>query len=109
MTVRSRQLYEARAKIAKALAHPVRLLLLDALRDKDMCVNDLTELAGLDQSTVSKHLAILKEAGLVGVQKSGPMSMYSIKCQCLDGFFGCLESVLLQNLKDQQAVVGAAG
>ena len=109
MPVRSRQLYEARAKIAKALAHPVRLLLLDALRDKDMCVNELTELAGLDQSTVSKHLAILKEAGLVGVQKSGPMSVYSIKCQCLDGFFGCLESVLLQNLKDQQAVVGAAG
>ncbi len=105
MPVRSRQLYEARAKIAKALAHPVRLLLLDALRDKDMCVMEMTKLAGLDQSTVSKHLAILKEAGLVGVQKAGPMSVYSIRCQCLDGFFACLESVLRQNLKEQQALV----
>jgi ArsR family transcriptional regulator len=105
MNVRSRAVYEARAKVARALAHPTRLLLLDALRQKDLCVCDLTALAGADQSTVSKHLSILKEAGLVTVEKKGSMSVFSMQCQCLDGFFGCIESVLEQNLKAQQELV----
>jgi DNA-binding transcriptional ArsR family regulator len=48
--------YDARARIAKALAHPTRLMMLDVLADREWCVCELTELAGLDQSTVSKHL-----------------------------------------------------
>ena len=105
MVVRSKARYEVRAKIAKALAHPTRLLLLDALREKDLCVCEMTDLAGADQSTVSKHLALLKEAGLVGVEKKGAMSVFSLKCDCLDGFFGCIESDLRKNLKDQKALV----
>lgn len=105
MPVRSTQFYEARAKIARALAHPSRLLLMDALRQQEMCVQDLTELVGSDQSTVSKHLAVLKEAGLVSVRKAGSMSYYGSICDCLDGFFGCLDTVLRQRLEAQQAVV----
>ena len=105
MSVRSSEFYEARAKIARALAHPSRLLLMDALRDGEMCVCDLTELVGSDQSTVSKHLAILKEAGLVSVRKERSMSFHALQCQCLDGFFGCLDMVLRQNLEARQAVL----
>ena len=105
MPVQSSQFYEARAKVAKALAHPSRLLLLDALRDREICVCDLTDLVGSDQSTVSKHLAILKDAGLVGVRKQGSMSIYGSRCQCLDGFFGCLDTVLRQHLEAQQAML----
>ncbi len=106
MKLANRKRYEARARIAKALSHPTRLMFLDALRQKgEMCVCDLTELAGADQSTVSKHLAILRDAGLVGVRKDKSMSFYSVKCQCLEGFFGCIESVLSENLKAQQALV----
>ena len=105
MTIRPIALYEARAKIARALAHPTRLLLLDALRQKELCVGEMTELVEADQSTISKHLAILKDAGLVGVEKKGSMSVYSLRCECLDGFFGCIESVLEQNLKAQQELV----
>ncbi|MBI1355710.1 MAG: metalloregulator ArsR/SmtB family transcription factor [Acidobacteria bacterium] len=105
MPIRSSQFYEARAKIARALAHPSRLLLMDALRDREMCVCDLTELVGSDQSTVSKHLAVLKEAGLVSVRKERSMSFYASRCQCLDGFFGCLDTVLKQHIEDQRAVL----
>ena len=105
MKVRQRAVYEARAKIARSLAHPTRLLLLDALRQRNLCVCEMTEIAGADQSTVSKHLAILKDAGLVGAEKQGSMSVYSVKCQCLDGFFRCIEVVLAQNLKAQQELV----
>lgn len=105
MIRRPKTVYDARAKIAKALAHPSRLLLLDALRQKDLCVCEMTELVGADQSTVSKHLAILKDAGLVRAEKRGSMSVYSVQCQCLDGFFACIESVLEQNLRAQQELV----
>ena len=103
--LKTKSQYEARAQIAKALAHPTRLLLLDALVEKDLCVCEMTELVGADQSTVSKHLAMLKEAGLVDVEKQGAMSVFSLKCQCLDGFFGCIESVLKENLREQTELV----
>ncbi|MCP5113006.1 MAG: helix-turn-helix transcriptional regulator [bacterium] len=106
MNTAPRQRYEARAKIAKALAHPTRLLFLDALKQQgELCVCELTELAGADQSTVSKHLAILKDTGLVGVRKYRSMSYYSLKCQCLEGFFSCIETVLAENLRAQQELV----
>ena len=103
--IKTKSQYEARAQIAKALAHPTRLLLLDALQEKALCVCEMTELVGADQSTVSKHLAVLKEAGFVEIEKQGSMSFYSIRCQCLDQFFGCIESVLLQKVRTQQELV----
>ena len=103
--IKTKLQYEVRAEIAKALAHPTRLLLLDALLEKDFCVCELTELVGADQSTVSKHLAILKDAGFVVMEKQGSMNIYSIRCQCLDQFFGCIESVLRQKLQAQQELV----
>ena len=103
--IKTKAQYEARAQIAKALAHPTRLLLLDALLEKDLCVNEMTELVGADQSTVSKHLAVLKDAGFVEIEKKGSMNFYSIRCQCLDEFFGCIESVLRQKVRAQQELV----
>jgi ArsR family transcriptional regulator len=105
MSVRPLQHYEARARVAKALAHPSRLLLLDALKGRERCVCELTELVGADQSTVSKHLAILKNAGLVGTRKEGAMIFYRVTCPCLEGFFQCIESVLRENAKAQQAML----
>lgn len=97
--------YDARAKIAKALGHPTRLFLLDVLQKKERCVCDLTELVGADQSTVSKHLAVLKDVGLIAVRKERSMSFYRVTCKCLDGFFDCIESVLTENLKAQRAAI----
>jgi ArsR family transcriptional regulator len=103
----SRQRYAARAEVAKALAHPSRLLMLDALQDGQRCVCELTELVGADQSTVSKHLAVLKQAGLVDDRKDGVMTFYRLKVRCLAGFWQCIESVLKENLKTQQAAIGS--
>jgi ArsR family transcriptional regulator, arsenate/arsenite/antimonite-responsive transcriptional repressor len=90
--------YEARAKIAKAMAHPSRLLMLDLLQKKSHTVTELTAIVGADQSTVSKHLSILKDVGLVDVRREGAMSYYQLKCACLDGFFSCIETVLIADL-----------
>jgi ArsR family transcriptional regulator len=103
--IKSVKQYEARATIAKALSHPTRLLLLDALTEKDLCVSEMTELAGADQSTISKHLAILKDAGFVSVEKKGTNSFFSIRCRCLDQFFACIEAILKDNVRAQQELV----
>lgn len=100
-----RERYEARARIAKALAHPSRLLMLETMEEKERCVCELTELVGSDQSTVSKHLAILKQAGLVEDRKEGVMVYYRVKVCCLRGFWECLEGVMAENLRAQQAAL----
>jgi ArsR family transcriptional regulator, arsenate/arsenite/antimonite-responsive transcriptional repressor len=103
MERRAIQFYEARARVAKAMAHPSRLIILEALQEREWCVCELTELVGADQSTVSKHLAVLKQAGLVEDRKEGVMIYYRPKVKCLEGFWRCIESVLKENLKAQAA------
>lgn len=102
----SKNQYEARSRIAKALAHPSRLQMLDALAEGEKCVCELQELVGVDQSTVSKHLAILKQAGLVMDRKVGVKTFYRLTICCLKGFWECIESVLKENLRMQQAAMG---
>ena len=104
--LKSRQQYEARARIAKALAHPTRLLIVDAVTKSEMCVADLARLAGADQSTVSNHLAILRQTGLVARRRMGLQTLYRIRAESLEGFWKCLEGVLKQNLEEQREALG---
>ena len=95
--------YEARAKIVKALAHPARLLIVDELsRCREKCVCHLTELVGSDMSTVSRHLAVLRAAGIVRDEKRGAQVYYRLGARCVAGFFGCVESVLEHNARRQR-------
>ena len=71
-----RALYRLKARVAKALAHESRLVIIDALYNKDMCVSELTEMIGADQSTVSKHLSVLKQAGIILDRKEASNKVY---------------------------------
>ena len=97
--------YQARAKIVKALAHPTRLLLVDELARREYCVCELTEKAGADISTVSKHLSLLKNAGLVEDEKHGQMVIYRIKTPCILNFLSCVEDVIKQQARNHMALV----
>lgn len=98
--------YEARARIIKALAHPARLLIVDELtKNGERCVCELTEMIGSDMSTVSRHLAMLKGAGLIENEKRGQMVFYRLRVQCLLKFFDCIESVIVCNAKRHQELM----
>ncbi len=86
--------YEARAKILKAMAHPSRLCIVEELAKKERCVCDLTEMIGSDISTVSKHLSVLRQAGIVADEKRGAMVFYRLRVPCLGKLFESVESVL---------------
>lgn len=75
----------------KALGSANRLLLLDALRDGERCVADLTKRVGLDISTVSNHLAVLRNVGMVSDDRRGTQVFYSIKNPCVLKIFQCLQ------------------
>jgi ArsR family transcriptional regulator len=82
---------ERRAGLLKSLAHPSRLMILELLETAPRCVGELTDAIGADITTVSKHLAVLKRAGLVRVVKKGTFSEYSMACDCVLHFIECLE------------------
>ncbi|MEW5875017.1 MAG: metalloregulator ArsR/SmtB family transcription factor [Candidatus Zixiibacteriota bacterium] len=105
MPTRSRNRYAARARVIKAMAHPSRLLILDELKKRERCVCDLTEIVGADTSTVSKHLSILRNAGLVEDERRGVMVFYRLRVPCIMDFFGCVENVLRRVAKDNAAVL----
>lgn len=101
MTKAERARSETRARILKALAHPTRILMVDRLSVKPHCVCELTRIIGADVSTVSKHLSILRHAGLVACVKKGSKVMYSLETPCILRFIGCVEEVAQRTLKGQ--------
>jgi len=103
MTNSERFRIEAKARILKALAHPTRLFIIDKLNLRSHCVCELTDLVGADTSTVSKHLSILKNAGLVESRKDGTMVHYSLADECVVKCVGCLGEIVHRQLERQVA------
>lgn len=86
--------FTKRARIIKAMGHPSRLLMLEALGDGERCVCELQKLVGSDMSTVSKHLSVMKAAGLVDVRREGLWMHYRLRVPCILDFMNCVEAVL---------------
>ena len=93
--------YEARAAIIKAVGHPTRLFMVEELARGERCVCELTEMVGADVSTVSKHLGVLKNAGLVADERRGSNVYYTLRTPCILNFMSCVESVLHSRAAEQ--------
>ena len=91
MSKRTTSEYRQRADMLKALAHPTRLLIVDELSEAgERCVCELTELVGADMSTVSRHLAQLRVAGVIEDERRGAKVFYKLCFPCLGKLFECL-------------------
>lgn len=88
--------YRRRARILKALANPARLQIIDRLARGECSVGGLRDLVGLDQSTVSKHLAVLRSHGFVEDRRQGNMVFYRLLTPCVLDFFTCADRILSQ-------------
>ncbi len=97
--------YHAKAKIIKALAHPSRLMIVDFLADGPRCVCEIRDIVGSDQSTVSKHLAVLKNAGILRDEKRGLQVYYKLQCPCVLKFIGCVEEVIRNEYDSMCAIL----
>ena len=82
--------YRNQADVMKALGHPSRLLIVNALMDHELCVCELRELLGQTLPTVSRHLSVLKNAGLLKEEKRGLYVYYHLTCPCIGDFLDCV-------------------
>ena len=90
----SKAVLEARAEIFKALGHPTRLAIVDMLARGERCVCEIHERIDADMSTVSRHLAVLRNVGLLSSDKRGNQVFYRLECPCITSFYTCLEDVI---------------
>lgn len=100
MTGKEKDLYQAKANVLKALSHPTRLWMAEKLADGERCVCEFVEEVDADFSTVSKHLSVLKNAGIVNMEKRGKQVYYSLKVPCVLQFMNCVEEVLRANYEE---------
>ena len=108
MTPKNRQrLFEKQADIAKAIAHPLRIAIIDFLRDGEQCVCDIADHVGAERSNVSRHLSIMVNAGVLEYRKEGLKVIYRLKCVCILDFFSCVTGVLRQQAKESEKLLKA--
>ena len=88
-----------RALIFKALGHPLRLAIIDELKTRECCVHELETALGAEQSNLSKHLALLKQTGIIDSRKEGLFVFYSLVIPCVNSFFSCVNQVLTKKLE----------
>jgi DNA-binding transcriptional ArsR family regulator len=100
-TEKEMALIEAKANVLKALGHPTRLWMAEQLADGEKCVCELAEFINADFSTISKHLSVLKQAGVVDDDKRGKQVYYRLKVPCVLKYLSCVEAVIKASVKEQ--------
>jgi DNA-binding transcriptional ArsR family regulator len=105
MDPRTQNRLSARAHVLKALAHPTRLFVVEELSRGERCVAKLQTMIGADMSTVSRHLAVLRGAGILDDDKRGNQVFYSLRVPCVLDFFACVETVLQAGAADRLQVL----
>lgn len=100
-------LFEKQAEVAKAIAHPLRIAILDFLKNGEKCVCDIAEHIGAEQSNVSRHLSVMVKAGVLGCRKEGLKVIYKLKTPCILDCFSCITACLKQQTKENSKLLRA--
>ena len=93
--------FRERAETLKALANPYRLWMVEKLAEKELCVCEFNNALDLDYSTISRHLTVLRKAGIVQYRKNGKQVYYSLRTPCILGFLSCFDEVVRLNIKQE--------
>ncbi len=96
-----------KAEVFKAMGHPLRLGIIEFLREGEKCVCEIVDHTGTGMSNISKHLSVLKKVGLVNDRRDGLKIMYSLTMPCALDFAQCVEGVVIKRLEDQRSVMVA--
>jgi ArsR family transcriptional regulator len=104
----TRMLYERKAEIIKAVAHPLRVAMVDFLKDGEKCVCDIAEHIGAERSNASRHLAVMLKAGVLRSRKEGLQVYYSLRTPCILNFLACATQTLKHNVQEESRVLAKA-
>jgi ArsR family transcriptional regulator len=102
----SEELMQQRSHVLKALANVTRLRILNYLcHNGESCVCKITPALGLEQSNISQHLAILRDAGILGSRKEGIKVLYWIRDNRVCRIMETLDELLLEQLREQEKIL----
>lgn len=107
MSTSKNLLCEKQAEIAKAIAHPLRIAVIDFLKDGERCVCDIAEHVGSERSNVSRHLAVMVNAGVLSCRKEGLKVFYWLRTPCVVDFLGCATRVLKCQAQEHEQILSA--
>lgn len=99
---------ELQARVFQALGHPLRLAIVELLRDGEVCVCDIAERVGSERSNVSRHLAVMLQAGVLSSRKQGLQVFYSLRIPCITEFLCCATRVVSHNLEESSRALAGA-
>ena len=100
------KLLELKAEVLQAIGHPIRLAIVEALSDEELCVCDIVRKVGAKRSNVSRHLSVMLCAGVLTVRKDGLKMIYELKAPCLLRFLSCVENVVRSRIDSYVSVAG---
>ena len=106
MTAAAQVKYKNQARVIKALAHPTRLFIVDELARGERSVRELTDMIGVEMPTVSRHLSVLRDAGILADDKRGLQVFYRLRVPCVLNFFECVEAVQRNGCKSAKRTRG---
>ena len=98
-------LFEKQAEIAKAIGHPLRVAIVDFLRDGEQCVCDIADHVGSERSNISRHLSVMVKAGVLECRKEGLKVIYNLKTPCILDFLSCTSLVLKQQATESEKLL----
>jgi ArsR family transcriptional regulator len=98
-------LFEKQAEIVKAISHPLRIAIVDFLKDGEQCVCDIAEYVGSERSNVSRHLSVMVNAGVLQCRKEGLKVIYKLKTPCILDFLSCVTACLKEQLKESEKLL----
>ena len=105
MTESLNPVYEIQAEIFKAIGHPIRLQIVKFLQDGEHTVTEIVRAVNAEQSNVSRHLSLLRQAGVLSSRKEGLKVYYSLRIPTLTQMLSCVNDVVRSRLKDHEEVL----
>jgi len=102
MKKKSDMLYQKQADILSALAHPIRLKIVDLLSGGEKCVCEIFPAVHAERSNVSRHLAQLLKAEIVSCRKQGLNVYYTLNISCANTFLNCCETAIRQQIVSRE-------
>ena len=102
-------LVEMKAALFKAIGHPLRLAIMMFLADGERSVADIVEQIGAEASNTSRHLALLKQVGLLVDRREGLSVYYRHALPCFPELLACVNKAVKQQLESRQALLRQMG
>lgn len=98
MSFDNKRIFQLHAEICKTFSSPIRLEILSKLRDGKKSVNEIAALTGVRQATISQHLAVLRQRGVVSTERDGINVFYKVASPKITQACDLMREVLFENI-----------